>query len=347
VVVLLVTGGLCLSLFAVFVQRLRHEAAKTNCRNNSRVIALGTCANYYDTNGRFPPGTIRNAELPVERRFSWLIDLLSYIESTMIKHPRTGPWDAEENPMKFARCLTFLCPANPERSREDGVGLTHYVGIAGLGVEAARLPSGHRAAGVFGYDRATHKEDITDGLATTVLVIETTTNLGPWLAGGPSTVRGLDPDSIVYVDRGGQFGSYHPVGNTWRSGGAQACFADGSVRVLNRDIDRTVLEALVTIAGGEDVSPPWSEEDSLPNQPSLLLQWLICAAPGECGLAPSPVVVRPSVGPGALVGCRFAHVNPRHRSPDGQTLTSGSGDGIVRFWPWPQVLARPSSRSKR
>jgi prepilin-type processing-associated H-X9-DG protein len=255
VLVLLLIAGVVVGLIAGFVQRIRQEAAKLTCQERFRLLAIAL-ENYHDANDRFPPGTIRNADLPIERRLSWQLDAWSYAEAHMIGHERSGAWDAEGN-RAIVTATPFRCPSNPERRRADGVGLTHFVGIAGLGSDAPLLQAGHRAAGVFGYDRATRKEDIRDGLATTVVVMETTTRLGPWLAGGPSTVRGLDPDGPTYLDRDGQFGSYHVVGDDWRPGGAHACFADGSVRPLARDIDSTVLEALVTMAGGEEVSPPW------------------------------------------------------------------------------------------
>ncbi len=87
-----------------------------------------------------------------------------------------------------------------------------------------------------------------------MMVIETAKDNGPWAAGGPSTVRGLDPTQ-PYIGSGRQFGGLH-------SGGAMAAFADGSVRLSSDRISPATFEALATIAGHEavpdlkDIAPP-------------------------------------------------------------------------------------------
>jgi prepilin-type processing-associated H-X9-DG protein len=258
VLVLLGVGVLCAGLLVVAVQGVRRSAQEMECRQNLQALAK-SLENYYWSYNRFPPGTIWNDDLPVERRLSWTVDAWSFYEAHMLRHARTKSWDAEENHLVAILTPRFLlCPANSEQKRE-GVGLAHYVGIAGVGADAARLPAGDRNAGVFGYDRATKREYIKDGLATTLMVLETTSALGPWCAGGPSTVRGLDPEGAPYLGAGGQFGSMHRhtlPGSLSGRVTTNALFADGSVRPLTPDVSPRVLEALATIAGGEEVAPP-------------------------------------------------------------------------------------------
>ena len=79
-----------------------------------------------------------------------------------------------------------------------------------------------------------------------MMVIETAKDNGPWIAGGPSTVRGLDLSGLPYLGRNGQFGGTH-------RGGANVLFADGSVRFIHESIHPQVFEDMATIAGGEDV----------------------------------------------------------------------------------------------
>jgi Protein of unknown function (DUF1559) len=160
---------------------------------------------------------------------------------------RNKPWDIEE---KFSITKgpmpVYLCPANLNREDSAGFGLSHYVGVAGVGADAARLPKDDPAAGFFGYDRAIKRSDIKDGDSTTLAAIETTRDNGPWAAGGPATVRGLEPNRLPYVGRDAQFGSLH-------RGTTVALFADGSVRYVHNSIDPRIFEALATIAGGEEV----------------------------------------------------------------------------------------------
>ncbi|HEV3167638.1 MAG TPA: DUF1559 domain-containing protein [Isosphaeraceae bacterium] len=106
---------------------------------------------------------------------------------------------------------------------------------------------------MFGYDRSTQLSEITDGTASTMSVIETTSG-GPWTAGGPSTIRGLDPSRKPYIGPGRPFSSPH-------RGGVNVLFADGSVHFIRQSVNPQVFEAMATIAGGEVLTlNPWDAQ---------------------------------------------------------------------------------------
>jgi hypothetical protein len=125
--------------------------------------------------------------------------------------------------------------------------------MAGVGADAATLPLEDKRSGMFGFDRQVRLQDIKDGLGNTILVMETTTDLGPWAAGGASTVRGLDPEQQPYLARDGQFGLKHRTDTFFRTNpvGSNISLVDGSVRFLDANISSKTLEALATIAGGD------------------------------------------------------------------------------------------------
>jgi len=133
--------------------------------------------------------------------------------------------------------------------------VTNYVGLTGIGPDAALLPKESPRAGVFGYERTISSKDITDGTSTTLLAVETAVDNGPWAAGGSATVRFVDPNDQPYVGTGRPFGRLH--GTQLWSGFTQpitvAVFVDGSVRRIGPDVNPQVFEALVTIAGGEHI----------------------------------------------------------------------------------------------
>jgi hypothetical protein len=252
VLVVVLLGG----LLAAGVSRMRDEAARTQCVNNLRQIALGL-HNYYGTYQRhLPPATVPHAELTPERRLSWLVPTVPYFEQTHLIIDLQKGWDAEENQVPKVRYLDkedeplnevrlFRCPSNPASATPGTPGLTHYVGCTGVGLDAATLGLGYPGTGVFGNDRQICFEDIKDGLATTLLVLEATKENGPWTAGGFPTARGLDQAGVHYVGPGRQFGSNHR--------GTNVALADGSVRSLTDDIGSDLFEAMATIAGGEEV----------------------------------------------------------------------------------------------
>jgi prepilin-type processing-associated H-X9-DG protein len=107
--------------------------------------------------------------------------------------------------------------------------LTSYLGIAGVGVDAARYPRKDPRAGFFGYDRVITQADITSGTSVTMMVAETTQHNGPWLAGGSPSVRGLDPDIERYIGLGRPFGGLH-------LDGLNVLWVDGSVRPVGERV---------------------------------------------------------------------------------------------------------------
>ncbi len=262
---LMVAVGLSAVLLAatLLAQRVFDAGHRAACRQNLGQIGMSLIG-YSVYHGSFPAGTVQNDRLPPGRRLSWLVSLWPYVEGWSWLLDRSEPWDSDANrltrghghgeePQAVGRIALLTCPAADRAAAEHVPGWTWYVGIAGVGRDAPALPDGHPRAGVFGYDRRTKPTDIKDGASTTIMLAETALANGPWTAGGPATVRGLDPSHQPYIGRRRQFGGTH-------RGGVMAAMADGSVRFVGKSIDPKVFEALATVAGGEALPEDWRSD---------------------------------------------------------------------------------------
>ena len=271
VLVLVLAGGLVLSA----IPKIQGAAARTQCQNNLKQIGLGL-HNYRDTYGTFPPATIPNDALPCDKRLSWLVEIVPFMDQIDWTIDRTRGWQDSDNLIPKIRHYEpdfrgpgslsalgefklFRCPSNTAVAAPDSPGLTDYVGISGVGKSAAELALGYPGVGFFGCDRKMKIEDIKDGMANTIMVAETNVANGPWTAGGFPTTRGLDPSGRPYLGASGQFGSGHRSCRGWFSPTStvitNAVYADGSIRGLTESVSPAVFEALATIAGGEEIGP--------------------------------------------------------------------------------------------
>jgi prepilin-type processing-associated H-X9-DG protein len=249
-VVIALIGVMGAGLLVPLVVKLRESADREKCRDNLRLNG-NALANHRDHLGFLPFAAEHNPytplsgkQLPPEKRLSWHVRMGIYISSD----PFWGelawdqPWDAEENRIFSLLPIKYLsCPALPREIAGTTLLPTPYVGIAGLGDDAAYLPMADPRAGFFGYERKIDYPDLKAGPSQTLVALETAAVSGSWVAAGPATVRGLDPTGPPYLGANGQFGGTH-------RDGANALFADGSVRLLNVSVDPRHLEALATLA---------------------------------------------------------------------------------------------------
>ena len=103
-------------------------------------------------------------------------------------------WDDGGNATVAHTATPFCrCPAHLFADPHVAKGATSYVGLAGVGRDAAELPRGNRLAGIFGYDRIVRRDDLTAGATQTLMATETGRDNGPWTAGGSPTVAALTP----------------------------------------------------------------------------------------------------------------------------------------------------------
>ncbi len=226
--------------------RGRGEAGQVYCLENLRGYHQGLFL-YHEWYGSLPPAVATGSRLSPEQRVSWQAELLPFLGENHLYALVDSPsaWQSPVNQQALQRSVpVFRCPSAVGPQPGPLNNLTHYIGLAGLDPDAARLPLDHARAGCFGYRREVTLDYIRawDGTSATILVMETARGNGPWLAGGPATTRGLDPARPPYLGGSGQFGGTHPTG-------ANALFADGSARLQAPSITPRVLEALVTIGG--------------------------------------------------------------------------------------------------
>ena len=130
---------------------------------------------------------------PASERVSFMRELLPYLgdERYFGMQREIDPEHSWKDPsnLTFARILVphFLNPAVGSnysyvkvRGVDTPLAVTHFVGMAGVGPDAATLPKSDPRAGIMGYDRQTSPEDVKDGLSNTIFMIEADKSLlGP------------------------------------------------------------------------------------------------------------------------------------------------------------------------
>ena len=226
------------------IVKVREAAARMQCSNNLKQLGLAM-HNYNGTFTKFPKAAMPNPDLPLADRLSWIVDSVPYIEANNLfnKMDKEKGWDAEENRFATLMVLKYLqCPGHSDRRPVSTLAPSDYVGIAGIGANAADLPLKDDRAGFFGYERALTVADLNHRGGEILMLAETSQVSGAWTAAGPPTTRGLEPSGPAYLGSGGQFGGNHPHG-------ANTVFADGSVRFVENSIDPALWEAMATIGG--------------------------------------------------------------------------------------------------
>jgi prepilin-type processing-associated H-X9-DG protein len=243
---------LSLSLILIAVQNVRDAAARTQCWNNLKQIGLARF-NYHDTFQYFPLATMPNPRLKRERHFSWLLEIYPFVESSDLYKltDREKAWDAEENHwVALERLKTYLCPGFPVQRPTSVFTPSHYIGIAGLGADAAMLPLDDPRASALGYDRKWNLNYPKRRATNTLIVVADTTRVAEaWTAGGWPTARGLEDDGPPLIGPGGQFGGVHKAG-------AMVAYADGSVGVIP-PADSERFKSMCTLRdNAAAISPP-------------------------------------------------------------------------------------------
>lgn len=224
-------AGLLIALLVPSINLAQRSATQSKCADNLRRIGEAL-QRYHDANGRFPPAYVTDAN--GARMHSWRVLLLPYFgDQEKLLYERydfTKPWDSPEN-----RALTQRMPAvyGCPDDRDGEFGDTSYMLVLGQGA-------------VFEADRSVSRGDITDGLADTILVVESVGAGVSWLA--PTD---LDLNTMpLHVNRGQRGG----ICSQHASGGANVLMADGSVRSLPDHLSAEDVRAMITIDGRDAVS---------------------------------------------------------------------------------------------
>jgi hypothetical protein len=281
-----------LAFMRIIMVYLRGEAEMVNTRTRIHDLAAAT-QTYLNARGQFPRGTFDhpvagdqlNTWAP-QRRLSWMVELLPYLGDGDYKDlsvDRNKQWTEGSNQiMAHLVVPQFVAPAKsrqPYRINYPGAGpglaATHFVGIAGVGNDAAyysdKDASVANKLGVFGYERVTRKEDLKDVADKTILLIQAPlTHKAPWVSGGGATIRGVSED----ID------SFKPFIVAEYNGkkGAFAIMCDGKVRFIQETITPEQFRALCVIKGDkkdikiDQIAPvvaPEPEEPQLRTNPEV------------------------------------------------------------------------------
>lgn len=223
-------GGIGTALLLPAVQAAREAARRMQCSNNMKQIGLAM-HNFHSAQNSLPP--LYTVDADGKPLHSWRVLLLPYMEQQalydMIRLDE--PWDSEHNSQFHELVIQiYRCPSNP--NVKPGADCCYSV-IAGEGLVPNKKPGLRNGEHSFAR--------ITDGTSNTVFLVEVRE---PFCWMDPKADMTLEDLEHGINTPDGQAGSYH-------QGGMNVGMFDGSVRYISDTIDKQVLRAIGTCAGGE------------------------------------------------------------------------------------------------
>ncbi|PHQ36233.1 DUF1559 domain-containing protein [Rhodopirellula bahusiensis] len=209
----------CAGLLLPAVQAAREAARRMSCSNNIKQIGLAL-HNYHVAYNQLPPAYTVDED--GNRLHSWRVAILPFMEQQALHQQidLSKPWDAPEN----AAVASIVVPAYACPSKVGDPLMTTYVAVVD--------PSGMFEGAI-----PTKFGQVSDGLASTILVVETENE---------NEVHWMSPEDIdleTLLERSE---------NDSHVGGGNVLLGDGAVKFITNSIERGLLEALVTKDGGED-----------------------------------------------------------------------------------------------
>jgi prepilin-type N-terminal cleavage/methylation domain-containing protein/prepilin-type processing-associated H-X9-DG protein len=281
--------AILIGLLLPAVQKVRAAASRIACQNNLKQVGLAL-HNYHDVNNRFPPSATGSvpADPRFANPGPWIF-VLPFLEQEAVyrQYRLDRHWfDPVNGPARVQRVRVLQCPSaqqdrigrgavdasNPAEGACTDYAPTQRIDV--LLIQSGIVDSPANPKGVMCLETAypamtdtARLDDISDGRSQTLLVTEDAgrptvwrmgqsfpgyVKGGPW-ASGPNgiSLKGYDPASgqspgtcAINCTNDKEVYSFH-------SGGANAVFADGSVRFLKSSISIQTLAALITRAGGE------------------------------------------------------------------------------------------------
>ncbi|MCI0461630.1 MAG: DUF1559 domain-containing protein [Gemmataceae bacterium] len=183
--------AILIGLLLPAVQKVREAAARAQCQNNLKQLALAV-HNYHDAYKKFPPGFQRSgngspfpAGVPTASRFSMYVVLLPFIEQNSIR-TRWNILNFDANrgleangALPAITIPIMICPSSPSlpfvdrneatRNPPREWAFTSYVGNAGL---RAHPRGAQTMDGVFWQNSVVRLNGIIDGTSNTLLIGE-------------------------------------------------------------------------------------------------------------------------------------------------------------------------------
>jgi len=275
--------GTLVGLLLPAVQAAREAARRCSCLNNTTQLGLALHNHEFHT-GHFPAGVI-NPDGPIKneavgQHLSWTVQVLPYMEQNSLFRmfdQQAGAYAEVNDKLRRTSIVVLRCPSSPgpmgnNRDGNDAIAWSSYAGCH----NSIEAPIDVGNDGMLFLNSRIRFDDILDGSSNTLLLSEhvfdepdaegSPVELG-WPSGTRATLRNtgskLEQPSMRRItglavdepaEKGplfvGAFGAFHP-------GMAVIGLADGSTRALSYEIDRDILRALGSRAGGELPSDEW------------------------------------------------------------------------------------------
>jgi prepilin-type N-terminal cleavage/methylation domain-containing protein/prepilin-type processing-associated H-X9-DG protein len=269
--------GILIALLLPAVQSGRESSRRSSCMNNLKQIGLAI-QNYHDHTLHIPPGYLSALDASGNELgpgWGWGSMLLNDLEQGALANQiRYGLsiGDPANAQAPVTILPVYLCPSDTliptfvvSQTAVD-VAYGNYVGINGNGGVTDFAGTND---GVFLRNRSFRFADIHDGLSYTMFVGERCTRMSytTWTGAVPggAVPSNLDPTAVegaaaLVLSHAGPHLPNNPdvtdadATSSFHIGGVNFVFGDGSVHIINSDVDMRVYDAMATRASKDVVT---------------------------------------------------------------------------------------------